>query len=103
MNTLTSKPKRLWWQMLVLGLGAYLVLASLVLLGWHFKSIERDPAVTWLLWGCILSLLGLFVASLILILQRKSKWGWFTLAFVGFWLAYFLLLVLPVVARVSGY
>jgi hypothetical protein len=103
MNTLTSKPKRHWWQMLILGLEAYLMLVSFVLLGWHFESIKPDPAVGCMLWSCVLSLLGLFVASFILNFKRQPKWGWTTLIFVGLWLAYFSFLVWPVVVRASGY
>lgn len=103
MNTATPKSKIQWWQMLVLGLETYLFLASFVLFDWHFKSVEPDPVLAGMLWGCILSVLGLLVTGLSLVVCRHPKWGAATFVFVGVWLLCFVLVVLPALIKASGY
>jgi hypothetical protein len=103
MNTVTSKPKDRWLRILIFGLEAYLVFVSFVLMVWHFNGLQRDSAVGWMFCGIILSIFGLLIAGFILVFRRQPKWGWTTLAFVGLWSLYFVLIVLPIIVKASGY
>ena len=81
-------------------LEAYLVLASFTLMAYNDgkREIDLGPEVDCIVWGCVLSALGLLIAGIVLLLCRRREHALIAFAFAAYGFLFFWLF-LPTLAR----
>ena len=93
-----SKPTAKRQPIFVFLLEAYLAVASAASVICGNSGADGGPALIYIVWGCILSTLGLLVAGIALLFCRRGVWAWTAIGFAiyGF---LFVGLFLPTLAK----
>lgn len=79
-------------------LEAYLVLASFTLMAYNDGKRDTGPEVAYILWGCVLCMLGLLIAGIVLWFYRRREHALIALAFAAYGFLFYWLF-LPTLAR----